>query len=327
GAGAGRREQAALPRRRRRLAATAPCAAGLLARVALAGVMMPAALRAQAPAPDDATVDPPLASFSYGTQGTPVVIVTGVLGSAYSYRKVVPELVARDFRVTIIDPLGFGASPRPDGADYSSGAQANRVAAVMERKAGGPALLVCHALAGPICLRLAYRRPDLVRAVVSINGGASEQAGTAQMRMALKFARIVLAIAGRGFAIRKLKGGLIDSSGDPSWVTDDVVAHYVAPFGSDPRQVIASLQQILGAREAEPLRPNLRRVRVPVLLLYGPRTHDPNQPALSLEERQLMRAELPHFQQEDVTGAGTYIQEEQPGQVVAAVVRMRDQIR
>ncbi len=290
------------------------------------GALMPASLGAQAPPSTDVAADPPLATFSYGTKGTPLVIVTGVLGSAYAYRKVIPELVARDFRVTVVDPLGFGASPRPDGADYSSGAQANRVAAVIEQKVG-PAILVCHALAGPICLRVAYRRPDLVRGIVSINGGASEQAGTAQMRLALKFARIVLAIAGRSFATHKLKNGLIDSSGDPSWVTDDVVAHYVAPFGSDPRRVVASLQQIIGAEEREPLRPNLRRVRAPVLLLYGPKTHDPKEPALNLDERQLMRAELPHFQEEEVAGAGTYIQEEQPARVVAAIVRMRDLAR
>jgi len=286
-----------------------------------------ATMHERVPVPPAAAADPPLATFSYGTKGTPLVIVTGVLGSAYGYRKVIPELVARDFRVTVIDPLGFGSSPRPNGADYSSGAQANRVTAAIEQKAGGPVLLVCHALAGPICLRVAYRRPDLVRGIVSINGGASEQAGTAQMRVALKFARLVLAIAGRNFAAHKLKNGLIASSGDPGWVTDDVVAHYVAPFGADARQVIASLQQIVGAREAEPLRPNMRRVRAPVLLLYGPKTRDPNDPALSLEERQLMHSELPRFQQEDVEGAGTYIQEEQPGQVVAAVVRMRDQLR
>ncbi len=270
--------------------------------------------------------DPPLATVAYG-KGTPVVIVPGVLGSAYGFRKVIPALTAADFRVVVIDPLGFGASPRPDGADYSAGAQAERLARAIQQSAGSRVLLVCHALAGPICLRLAYHRPDLVRGIVSINGGASEQAGTAQMRLALKFARLVLLVTGRRFAIHKLKDGLIGSSGDPSWVTDDVVAHYVAPFGSDVRQVIGAMQQIVGARETEPLQPNLRRVTAPVVLLYGPVTRDPNNPALGAPERETLRRELPRFREEDVAGAGTYIQEEQPGRVVAAIEKLSAEAR
>ncbi len=291
--------------------------------------LRPGALSAQAPEDPpvtDQAGDPALATVAYG-KGTPVVIVPGVLGSAYGFRKVVPALTAADFRVVVIDPLGFGASPRPDHADYSAGAQAERLARTIEQRAGSHVLLVCHALAGPICLRLAYRRPDLVRGIVSINGGVSEQAGTAQMRFALKFARIVLLVAGRSFALHKLKEGLIGSSGDPSWVTDDVVAHYVAPFGSDVRQVIGSMEQIVGAHESEPLQPNLRRVSAPVLLLYGPVTRDPKNVALSSPERETRRREVPHFEEEDVAGAGTYIQEEQPGRVVAAIEKLRNETR
>jgi pimeloyl-ACP methyl ester carboxylesterase len=295
-------------------------AAGLALSLGLA--LVPAPVRAQGPAqrPDGA-----LATVTQG-QGTPVVIVTGVLGSAYGFRKVIPALVA-DHRVTVVDPLGFGASPRPDGADYSSGAQANRVARVIERLGGGPVILVCHALAGPICLRLAYHRPDLVRGVVSINGGASEQAGTLEMRMALRFARIVLFIAGRKFAIHKVKDGLIGSSGDPSWVTDEVVAQYVAPFGSDVGQVVRAMQQIVGAHETESLRPALPQIRAPMLLLFGPINRDPKSISLSAEERVLLRSGLRKFEEIDVPGAGQYIQEEQAARVVAAIERMQAQTR
>ncbi len=337
----GRRDGMPGSARARRLARGAPglalmlmaaLATGHLAAQAPAAAQTPAAAQAPAAGPvtdqgrdpprADQAGDPPLAAFSYG-KGTPVVIVPGVLGSTYGFRKVIPALTAADFRVVVIDPLGFGSSPRPDHADYSATAQAERLARAIEQHAGTHVILVCHALAGPICLRLAYHRPDLVRGIVSINGGVSEQAGTAQMRFALKFARLVLLVTGRGYAIRKLKDGLIGSSGDPGWVTDDVVAHYVAPFGSDVRQVIGSMEQIVGAREPEPLQLNLRRVTVPVLLLYGPVTRDPKNPALGAPEREVMRREVPHFQEEDVAGAGTYIQEEQPARVTAAVEQMR----
>ena len=270
--------------------------------------------------------DQQLAAVTVG-KGTPVVIVTGVLGSAYGFRKVIPRLVADSFQVTVVDPLGFGASPRPSDADYSSTAQADRIGQAIAAQAGKRAILVCHALAGTICLRLAYRRPDLVRAIVSINGGASEQAGTTEMRIALKLARVVLFVAGRSFATRKVKEGLIESSGDAGWVTDSVVDRYIAPFGTDARQVIRSMERIVGSHDTEPLRPNLSRVTVPVLLLFGPATRNPKNPALSSEEREVLRTALPRFEEEDVAGAGEYIQEEQPARVVAAIEKMREHTR
>jgi pimeloyl-ACP methyl ester carboxylesterase len=267
-----------------------------------------------------------LATSTVG-KGTPVVIVTGMLGSAYGFRKVIPRLVADSFRVTVVDPLGFGASPRPDNADYSFTAQADRVARTIDALGGGPVILVCHALAGTICLRLAYRRPDLVRGIVSINGGASEQAGTTEMRFALKFARVVLFFAGRSFAVRKVKQGLIESSGDTTWVADSVVDRYVGAFGTDARQIVRSLEHIVASHDSEPLRPNLGRVTAPVLLLFGPTTRNPKNPTVASEERVLLRSALPRFEEEDVAGAGEYIQEEQPARVVAAISRMRDETR
>ena len=270
--------------------------------------------------------EPPLASVTAG-RGTPVVLVTGVLGSAYGFRRVIPSLVADSFRVTVVDPLGFGASPRPSGADYSFTAQANRIAHVIDGEGGGRVILVCHALAGSICLRLGYRRPDLVRGIVLINGGVSEQAGTTEMRFALTFARVVLFFAGQRFAVRKVKEGLVESSGDASWVTDSVVARYVGTFGTDARQVVRSLQQIVGAHDSEPLRPNLPRIAAPVLLLYGPLTGNPKNPAVSPEERSILRTSLPRFEEEDVAGAGEYIHEEQPRRVVDAIEKMRRETR
>lgn len=282
--------------------------------IALAALPM----RAQAPRPEG----PRLAMTSTG-KGTPVVVVTGMLGSAFAWRKVVPSLVADDFRVTVVDPLGFGASPRPDDGDYSASAQATRVGEEIAHLGSGPVILACQALSGPICLRIANQRPDLVRGIVSINGGASEHAGTGQIRFALKFARIVLFFAGRSFALHKLKDGLIEASGDASWVTDETVNAYVAPFGSDPREIVKTLQRIVEADEPTQMRPDLAQIRAPVLLLYGPVIRNPRNPTIPSEERTTMRAQLPRFEEEVVPGAGQFIQEEQPARVVAAIEKMR----
>src|SRR6266508_5697792 len=64
--------------------------------------------------------------------GEPVVLVPGLLGSAFGFRKLIVPLVERGHRVIVIEPLGFGGSSKPARADYSLTAQADRVATVLE---------------------------------------------------------------------------------------------------------------------------------------------------------------------------------------------------
>jgi len=65
--------------------------------------------------------------------GRPIAIIPGLFGAAFTFRKVVPLLVARGFRPIVIEPLGTGFSSRPEKADYSLDAQSHRLAAVLER--------------------------------------------------------------------------------------------------------------------------------------------------------------------------------------------------
>src|SRR2546430_10538280 len=60
--------------------------------------------------------------------GDPVVLIPGLFGSAFGYRRVLPGLVDAGYRTIVIEPLGIGTSARPEHADYSLTAQADRVA-------------------------------------------------------------------------------------------------------------------------------------------------------------------------------------------------------
>src|SRR5512142_3509731 len=61
--------------------------------------------------------------------GQPLVLVPGLFGSVYGFRKIIPPLVAAGYRVIVVEPLGVGTSARPQRADYSLAAQSERVAA------------------------------------------------------------------------------------------------------------------------------------------------------------------------------------------------------
>src|SRR5690242_21296198 len=104
-------------------------------------------------------------------RGDPVVLIPGLFGSAYGFRKVVPLLVDAGYWTIVIEPLGVGASARPEKANYSLTAQADRIAAVLDSLHVHNALIMAHSIGGAEAFRLSYRRPDLVRGVLSVEGG------------------------------------------------------------------------------------------------------------------------------------------------------------
>src|SRR5689334_22877601 len=103
-------------------------------------------------------------------RGDPVVIIPGLFGAAFGFRKLVPLLAASGYRAIVIEPLGIGSSGRPEKANYSLTAQADRIAAVLDSLHVVSAWLIAHSIGGSEAFRLAYRRPDLVRGLVSIEG-------------------------------------------------------------------------------------------------------------------------------------------------------------
>src|SRR5256886_15111653 len=89
--------------------------------------------------------------------GDPVVLIPGLFGSAFGYRSVLRGLVDAGYRTIVIEPLGIGTSARPEHADYSLTAQADRVAVALDRPGVGAAIVVAHSVGAAIAYRLAHR--------------------------------------------------------------------------------------------------------------------------------------------------------------------------
>jgi pimeloyl-ACP methyl ester carboxylesterase len=60
-------------------------------------------------------------------EGRDVVLIPGLFGSAFGFRKVIPLFMAKGFRTIVVEPLGVGSSARPRMADYTLTAQADRI--------------------------------------------------------------------------------------------------------------------------------------------------------------------------------------------------------
>jgi pimeloyl-ACP methyl ester carboxylesterase len=244
------------------------------------------------------------------------VLVPGLLGSAFGFRKLTGPLAAGGYRVVVVEPLGIGSSAKPEAADYSLTAQADRIGAVLGALGLDDAIVVAHSVAASMALRLAARHPERVKAIVSLDGGPTEAAATPGFRRAMRFAFLIRLFGGTRRIEGIVRSTLTERSADPSWVTDDVVAGYMSAGARDLGGTLTALGQIAKAREPEPLRPRLSEVSCPVRLVIGTTAHEGG---ISPAEIALLQERLPRFAIDRVADAGHFVFEEKPEAVVAAI--------
>ena len=254
-------------------------------------------------------------------KGAPVVLIPGLFGSSYGYRHVMAMLDSAGFRSLGIEPLGIGSSGRPENADYSLTAQADRVAAVLDSLGIQQAVVVGHSLGASIALRLAYRHPEYARGIVSLEGGPGESATTKTFRTWMRFAPVARMMDVRGTMRQLVYRDMRKSSYDDSWVSDSVVLGYTAGLVQDSRATIRAFQGMARSEEPELLRDHLGRIACPVVLLVGEKKHDSGPPS---DEVELLLERLQSFAIDTIPESGFFIHEEQPAAVVHAVIDMRD---
>jgi pimeloyl-ACP methyl ester carboxylesterase len=110
------------------------------------------------------------------TGAEPALFVHGLGGSATNWTELMGMLRTRpeDGRdgpllgCEALDLPGFGYSPPPADGEYSLDARAATVCALIEKRGYWPVHLAGNSLGGAVCVRVAARRPDLVRTLTLI---------------------------------------------------------------------------------------------------------------------------------------------------------------
>ena len=262
-----------------------------------------------------------LRTTTIGT-GQPLVFIPGLFGAAYTYRMLTGPLAAEGYQTIVVEPLGYGWSSHPKGADYSYGAQAARVSNALDSLGIRRALFVAQSSGAAIAFRLAVRRPDLVRGLLSIDGGPAESAATAGMKKAFKFGGGLVKFALDESKLRHdVRREIVKNSGDTTWVTDAVIRGYTAGQTADMGGSIDAYQRMSKAKETDSLTDRLREVAMPVRLLVGTVSHPAE---VTQDQREMLSDRLPNFRADSVLGSGQYIQEEQPRAVLDAVARLSE---
>lgn len=101
--------------------------------------------------------------------GPPVVLIHGIGGSTYSWRRTVPALTAAGFHTLAIDLRGFGLSAKSFTADHSMGAQARLIIRIVDSLGIASAAFIGHSMGGGAAVQVALLRPELVERLVLVN--------------------------------------------------------------------------------------------------------------------------------------------------------------
>ncbi len=248
-----------------------------------------------------------------------IVIITGPLGSAYGVRKLTTPLAASGSHILVIDPLGMGASSRPAHADYTLGAQARRIAQVLDAQLGASAarVIVGQGTSATIALHLAADSDSgVIDGVVSLAGGVVNKQGTSGVKLALTLAPLLDTPLGRAIGRRRFASTARAQSADASWVTGDAVTAYLATADADVRGTLRALKAMSEAVETVPIEAKLARVHAPVRLLVGDKVL-PNAPTAA--QIATMRLGLADFRVDTLRPGGTMLHEEQAPAVVRAI--------
>jgi pimeloyl-ACP methyl ester carboxylesterase len=199
-------------------------------------------------------------------EGPPLLLIHGYGGSAWNFSELAPLLPGR--RLLIPDLPGHGASaPLPSSASLAGYADA--LAATLP----GPVDVLGHSLGGVVALRLAERRPDLVRSIVlAAAAGISSSTRSAEVMITLAAfiqpGRIVARrteLIARSRRLRQLVFGTFEVA-NPDLLTERAVHGLLRGTTLHTDTLGAGRALVRG----DP-RQDLDRVQCPVLVLWGGR--------------------------------------------------------
>jgi pimeloyl-ACP methyl ester carboxylesterase len=104
----------------------------------------------------------------HGSHGRPVILIPGLSSGAWAWAQTVPGL-AKNHVVYTVTLAGFDGTPAPGGGDYLAQAERSLVRLIGEQHLNKP-VLVGHSLGGTLALKLASEQPQLLGAVVAVDG-------------------------------------------------------------------------------------------------------------------------------------------------------------
>jgi 4,5:9,10-diseco-3-hydroxy-5,9,17-trioxoandrosta-1(10),2-diene-4-oate hydrolase len=181
---------------------------------------------------------------------------------ASNFRQNIDAFVAAGYRVILPDLIGYGASSKPEGIDYTLQLFTDTVYDALRQHGIEQAHLVGNSLGGGIAIQMALDHPGFAgKLVLMAPGCIEEQADYFRMP---GIARMVSGFGGPDFNLdeqRRLVSNLVHPDFAPK-IPDVLVAERFAVARTQPKDVLARMR-------TPNLGPRLGELEAPILVLWG----------------------------------------------------------
>lgn len=196
--------------------------------------------------------------------GPPVVFFHGSGPGASgrsNFKQNVDAFVGGGYRVLLPDMIGYGASSKPEGIDYTLDLFTDTVMEAVEQHGIAKATLIGNSLGGGVAILAALKKPSFVDRLILMAPGCIEELpvyfampGIANM-VASPFGTPDFSAADQ----RRLGESLVY---DPVHITDTLVAERFEVARVQPKDVIARMR-------TPNLQPRLGELKMPILVFWG----------------------------------------------------------
>ena len=205
---------------------------------------------------------------TWGSHGSPIVLVHGFAESTYAWSALGP-LLGRDHRVYALDLFGFGYTQRV--GPYTLDAWTNEVISFMKAFDLKRPMIVGHSLGAAVAANVALRYPNTVAGIVLADGDALPAGGPPSWVRSLLVNPFLTSafriVTGSG----RMVGNILATAYGPSQppVTPDLVARWVDPFKVQGSE--AAIEAMVHSAAGIPglSRSQLAQIKVPAVVIWG----------------------------------------------------------
>ena len=177
-----------------------------------------------------------------------------------NFRLNIEAFVAAGYRVILPDLIGYGASSKPEGIDYTLDLFADTLMDALKAHCVDRATLVGNSLGGGIALQIALDTPSFVDRLILMSPGCIEER---EIYFAMPgIARMVSDFGGPDFSIEDQKRLVSNLVYDPSQISDALIAERFAVARTQPKDVLARMR-------TPNLAPRLAELAMPILGFWG----------------------------------------------------------
>jgi 4,5:9,10-diseco-3-hydroxy-5,9,17-trioxoandrosta-1(10),2-diene-4-oate hydrolase len=197
--------------------------------------------------------------------GPAVVFIHGSgpgASGASNFRQNIAAFVEAGYRVILPDLIGYGASSKPEGLDYTLQLFTDTLYAALRAHGVEKAVLVGNSLGGGIALQMTLDHPEFTdRLVLMAPGCVAEQMSYFKMP---GIAKMASNFGGPDFNLaeqKRLIGNLVHPDFAPN-ISEDLVAERYAVACTQPKDVLMRMR-------TPDLGPRLAEIAQPIFVLWG----------------------------------------------------------